>query len=136
MIGPEGQKDFTQKKDRCKKYLYRFFLAKHLRAVIFSSPESLAGALSFGTVRGPQPLHKSGFPSGKDAEPLGVLFGQRGRSATQRLYQSRMFPVVFERGLPSQVKGAGLRTLSRRGSWVQIPPPALEVQQSQDDGQT
>ena len=28
------------------------------------------------------------------------------------------------RGLPSQVKGAGLRTLSRRGSWVQIPPPA------------
>ena len=30
-----------------------------------------------------------------------------------------------ERGLPSQVKGARLRTLSRRGSWVQIPPPAL-----------
>jgi hypothetical protein len=29
-----------------------------------------------------------------------------------------------KRGLPSQVKGAGLRTLSRRGSWVQIPPPA------------
>jgi len=26
--------------------------------------------------------------------------------------------------LPSQVKGAGLRRLSRRGSWVQIPPPA------------
>ena len=26
--------------------------------------------------------------------------------------------------LPSQVKGAGLRTLSRRGSWVRIPPPA------------
>ena len=31
---------------------------------------------------------------------------------------------LFPRGLPSQVKGAGLRTLSRRGSWVQIPPPA------------
>ena len=30
----------------------------------------------------------------------------------------------LRRGLPSQVKGAGLRTLSRRGSWVQIPPPA------------
>jgi len=44
------------------------------------------------------------------------------------------------RGLPSQVNGAGLRTLSLRGSWVQkwvteeisfewlpwkIPPPAL-----------
>jgi hypothetical protein len=23
-------------------------------------------------------------------------------------------------------KGVGLRRLSRRGSWVQIPPPALE----------
>jgi hypothetical protein len=31
---------------------------------------------------------------------------------------------VNQRGLPRQVKGAGLRTLSRRGSWVQIPPPA------------
>ena len=30
------------------------------------------------------------------------------------------------RELPSLVKGAGLRTLSLRGSWVQIPPPALE----------
>ena len=28
------------------------------------------------------------------------------------------------RGLPSQVKGAALRRLSRRGSWVRIPPPA------------
>jgi len=28
-------------------------------------------------------------------------------------------------GWPSQVNGAGLRLLSRRGSWVQIPPPAL-----------
>ncbi len=37
--------------------------------------------------------------------------------------------VVFSRrGLPSQVKGAGLRTLSRRGSWVQIPPPAPDTQ--------
>ena len=26
--------------------------------------------------------------------------------------------------MPSQVKGAALRRLSRRGSWVQIPPPA------------
>ena len=33
-------------------------------------------------------------------------------------------------GLPSQVKGAGLRTLSRRGSWVQIPPPALWIYSS------
>jgi hypothetical protein len=32
--------------------------------------------------------------------------------------------LAFTRGLPRQVKGAGLRTLSRRGSWVQIPPPA------------
>ena len=31
---------------------------------------------------------------------------------------------VNPRGLPSQVKGAGLRLLSRRGSWVRIPPPA------------
>ena len=29
-----------------------------------------------------------------------------------------------KRGSPSQVKGAGLRTLSRRRSWVRIPPPA------------
>jgi hypothetical protein len=28
------------------------------------------------------------------------------------------------RGLPSMVKGVGLRLLSCRGSWVQIPPPA------------
>src|SRR5438132_13764781 len=47
-----------------------------------------------------------------------------------------------ERGLPSQVKGARtqpckdrlrnakLRTSSRRGSWVQIPPPAPVASQS------
>jgi hypothetical protein len=29
------------------------------------------------------------------------------------------------RELPSQVKGAGLRLLSLRSSWVRIPPPAL-----------
>ena len=29
------------------------------------------------------------------------------------------------RGLPSQAKGGGLKIPSRRGSWVQIPPPAL-----------
>jgi hypothetical protein len=28
-------------------------------------------------------------------------------------------------GSPSQVNGVGLRTLSRRRSWVRIPPPAL-----------
>ena len=28
-------------------------------------------------------------------------------------------------GSPSLVNGVGLRTLSRRRSWVQIPPPAL-----------
>ena len=28
------------------------------------------------------------------------------------------------RGSPSMAKGVGLRLLSRRGSWVQIPPPA------------
>ena len=27
-------------------------------------------------------------------------------------------------GSPSQVNGVGLRTLSRRRSWVRIPPPA------------
>jgi hypothetical protein len=32
--------------------------------------------------------------------------------------------VDMQRGSPSQVKGAGLRTLSHRGSWVRIPPPA------------
>ncbi len=32
---------------------------------------------------------------------------------------------LWVRELPSLVKGAGLRTLSLRGSWVQIPPPAL-----------
>jgi 4-oxalocrotonate tautomerase len=31
------------------------------------------------------------------------------------------------RGSPSMAKGVGLRLLSRRGSWVQIPPPALEI---------
>ena len=35
-----------------------------------------------------------------------------------------MLIISNKRGLPSQVKGAGLRRLSRRGSWVQIPPPA------------
>ena len=28
------------------------------------------------------------------------------------------------RGSPSQVKGVGFRSLSCRGSWVRIPPPA------------
>ena len=32
---------------------------------------------------------------------------------------------MSKRGSPSLVKGARLRTLSRRRSWVQIPPPAL-----------
>ena len=32
---------------------------------------------------------------------------------------------TYLRGLPSLVKGVGLRRLSCRGSWVQIPPPAL-----------
>ena len=35
--------------------------------------------------------------------------------------------MVSERGLPSQVKGAGFRVPSRRGSRVQIPPPALTI---------
>jgi hypothetical protein len=30
-------------------------------------------------------------------------------------------------GSPSQVNGVGLRTLSRRRSWVRIPPPAPDV---------
>ena len=29
--------------------------------------------------------------------------------------------------MPSQVKGAGLRLLSRRGSWVRIPPSAPSI---------
>src|SRR4030067_2327720 len=33
-------------------------------------------------------------------------------------------PKRFELGSPSMVKGVGLRLLSCRGSWVQIPPPA------------
>gem|GEM_PF-5849379 len=35
--------------------------------------------------------------------------------------------LLIERGLPSMAKGVGLRRLSHRGSWVQIPPPALEI---------
>ena len=35
--------------------------------------------------------------------------------------------VKAKRGLPSMAKGAALRRLSRRGSWVQIPPPALSL---------
>jgi predicted regulator of amino acid metabolism with ACT domain len=31
------------------------------------------------------------------------------------------------RGLPSLVNGVGLRTPSLRGSWVRIPPPALNL---------
>ena len=31
------------------------------------------------------------------------------------------------RGFPSLVKGAGLRTPWRRPAWVQIPPPAPEI---------
>jgi hypothetical protein len=30
-------------------------------------------------------------------------------------------------GSPSMVKGVGFRSLSSRGSWVQIPPPALTL---------
>ena len=39
----------------------------------------------------------------------------------------------MQRGSPSQVKGAGFRSLSRRGSWVRIPPPAL-LQEPFSDG--
>ena len=39
--------------------------------------------------------------------------------------KSRSKRASSKRGLPSQVKGAALRRLSCRGSWVQIPPPAL-----------
>ena len=31
---------------------------------------------------------------------------------------------LFVQGSPSMVKGVGFRSLSFRGSWVQIPPPA------------
>src|SRR5713226_6412479 len=44
--------------------------------------------------------------------------------SSSSIYQSRFLSLARTRGLPRQVKGAGLRTLSRRGSWVQIPPPA------------
>ena len=53
----------------------------------------------------------------------------RGVSATEcrqlKPLSNQIRSLAFTRGLPRQVKGAGLRTLSRRGSWVQIPPPAL-----------
>ncbi len=35
---------------------------------------------------------------------------------------------VTTRGSPSLVNGARLRTSSLRGSWVRIPPPALNLQ--------
>src|SRR5665648_297389 len=35
--------------------------------------------------------------------------------------------VVFVRRSPSMAKGVGLRLLSRRGSWVQIPPSAPDI---------
>ena len=34
---------------------------------------------------------------------------------------------ILMRELPSQVNGAGLRTPSRRSSWVRIPPPAFFI---------
>ena len=53
---------------------------------------------------------------------------RRGVSATEcrqlKPLSNQIRSLAFTRGLPRQVKGAGLRTLSRRGSWVQIPPPA------------
>ena len=41
------------------------------------------------------------------------------------LYTDLVFWFGGGQGFPSLVKGARLRTLSRRRSWVQIPPPAL-----------
>src|SRR6266581_9092326 len=58
------------------------------------------------------------------ASKAGLTFPGGNRSkATQAFIKSALF-LSLARGLPRQVKGAGLRTLSRRGSWVQIPPPA------------
>jgi len=37
-----------------------------------------------------------------------------------------MMALRIVRGSPSMVNGVGLRFPSLRGSWVQIPPPALE----------
>src|SRR6266516_4968482 len=51
-------------------------------------------------------------------------FSQLSCSLQLKPLSKQVLPLARMRGLPSQVKGAGLRTLSRMGSWVQIPPPA------------
>ena len=80
------------------------------------------------------------FPFWRALEPLGgfKLFPESSKSSnsvrsglsTTGSRESQLGPVLgalalsHARELPSHVKGAGLRFLSRRGSWVRIPPPA------------
>src|SRR2546425_9539194 len=55
---------------------------------------------------------------------VGPISRPHSLQSNSSIYQKRILSFARARGLPRQVKGAGLRTLSRRGSWVQIPPPA------------
>ena len=57
---------------------------------------------------------------------LSVFFSilSRGKAWSIVARGKAPYAIVVSPVLPSQVKGAGLRTLSRRGSWVRIPPPA------------
>ena len=56
-------------------------------------------------------------------QPCPVPFASPGLNIGEGLYPS-LRPVLWVRGFPSQVKGAGLRRPWRRPAWVQIPPPA------------
>src|SRR2546426_8364516 len=58
---------------------------------------------------------------------VGPISQPHSLQSNSSIYQKRILSFARARGLPRQVKGAGLRTLSRRGSWVQIPPPALNM---------
>ena len=66
------------------------------------------------------------YPSG-----LGLLCDEMGSKIKGGSIQEENFSINLNgmlggrRGSPSLVKGARLRTLSHRRSWVRIPPPAL-----------
>ena len=66
-------------------------------------------------------------PYWSDAAPVNLSPGNQRTAAippASAIQISSPLPRLLPRGLPSPVKGAGLRTLSLRSSRVRIPPPA------------
>jgi hypothetical protein len=96
----------------------------YLQYYLSSPPRHLV--LEFASMHFLVPIRRLTPPS------AGGVFALESRQL--KPLSNQICSLAFKRGLPRQVKGAGLRTLSRRGSWVQIPPPAPQTLSLFSDG--